>query len=105
MDAGYQILQAADGQEAVRLARSEKPDLVLLDLYMPKMHGYEVCKEIRGDPDREVAGIKIIIISVKNYPVDIKTAKEVGADQYIVKPHSVKELMKVVEKQVGPASS
>src|SRR5208282_3658255 len=104
-DAGYGILHAADGEETMRLIKSEKPDLVLLDLYMPKMHGYEVCKKIRADADPKVAAMKIIIVSVKSYPTDIKTAKEVGADHYIIKPHTIRDLMSAVIKQIGSASS
>jgi len=102
-DAGYEIVEASDGEETMRVVREQRPDLVLLDLYMPKMHGYEVCKQIRADPDPSIAATKIVVVSVKGYATDIKTAKEVGANHYIVKPHSVRELMSVVEKELGPS--
>jgi len=102
-DAGYLIVEASDGEETMRIVREQRPDLVLLDLYMPKMHGYEVCKQIRADPDPSIAATKIVVISVKGYATDIKTAKEVGANHYLVKPHSVRELMSVVERELGPA--
>ena len=102
-DAGYRIVEASDGEETMRIVREQRPDLVLLDLYMPKMHGYEVCKQIRADSDPSIAATKIVVISVKGYATDIKTAKEVGANHYLVKPHSVRELMAVVERELGPA--
>lgn len=104
-DAGYEILHAGDGEEAMRMVREEQPDLVLLDLYMPKMHGYEVCRHIRADADPKISSTKIVVISVKGYATDIKTAKEVGANHYLVKPHSLKDLMAVVDKEIGPADS
>src|SRR6185369_8594358 len=85
-EAGFQIVEAADGEEAIRLAAAEKPDLILLDIGMPKLNGYEVCRRIRHDKDPKVAKTKIIVISVKNYPVDIRSAKDVGVDEYLVKP-------------------
>lgn len=104
-DAGYKVVQASDGEETMRMVQSERPDLVLLDLYMPKMHGYEVCKRIRSDADPKIAATRIVVVSVKGYSTDIKTAKEVGANDYIVKPHSIKELMAVVEKELGASTS
>ena len=100
-DAGYDILHASDGEETMRLVKSERPHLILLDIAMPKMNGYEVCKEIRSDPDPAVAKIKIVVISVKSYSVDIKSAKEFGVDEYLVKPFSIKELKETVMRILG----
>lgn len=95
---GCEVLQAEDGEEALKLLRSEKPDLMLLDLAMPKMHGYEVCKKARSDSDPEIARVKIIVISAKSYPVDMRAAKEVGADMYLVKPFGLQEVRSAVSK-------
>lgn len=93
-DAGYDVSTAENGAEGLEKARKNKPDLMVLDLAMPKMHGYEVCKTIKSDP--ALNSIKIVITSGKNYPVDIRTAKEVGADRYLVKPYAGQDLLKTV---------
>lgn len=98
---GFKVLLAMDGKEALKIIKAEKPHLMLLDLAMPVMHGYEVCKMVRSDPAPEISRIKIVVISAKNYPVDMKTAKEVGADMYLVKPFGVQELRSAVSKVLG----
>jgi len=100
-EAGFQIVEAADGEEAIRLAAAEKPDLILLDIGMPKLNGYEVCRRIRHDKDPKVAKTKIIVISVKNYPVDIRSAKDVGVDEYLVKPFTLKQLRDTVNRHLS----
>ena len=98
---GYPVFLAVDGQDALQIMRKEKPDLLVLDLAMPKMHGYEVCKRVRSDSDPAISGVKIIVISAKNYPVDMKTAKDAGADMYLVKPFGLQELRDAVSKLLG----
>ena len=100
-DAGYEIVEASDGEEAIRLANSERPDLLLLDIGMPKMNGYEVCRQIRRSKDPKVAKLKIVVISVKSYPVDIRSAKECGVDEYLVKPFSLKQLRDCVSRHLS----
>ena len=80
----YRIITAYDGQEAFKLAREEKPDLVLLDILMPVMDGLKVCKKLKYDP--LTAGIPVIMLTAKGRPEDIKLAKQAGADEYIIKP-------------------
>ena len=92
--AGYQVLQANDGRAGLELVRHERPDLVLLDLAMPMMHGFEVCQAIRAD--QSLAGVKIIITSGKSYAVDVRTAKDAGADHYMVKPFGLDQLLDTV---------
>jgi two-component system, OmpR family, alkaline phosphatase synthesis response regulator PhoP len=98
---GYKVLLATDGQEALQILRAEKPLLIVLDLAMPRMHGFEVCRKIRADSSPEIASIKIIVVSAKNYPVDMKMATEVGADVYLVKPFGLQELRDAVSKLLG----
>lgn len=98
-DAGYEVYTAYDGHAGLELARSARPDLVLLDLAMPIMHGYEVCHAIRADSSMN--DIKIVVTSGKSYPVDIKNAKEAGADHYMVKPFGVKQLIDMVSRALG----
>lgn len=86
----YQVTTANNGEEALQKARADKPDLLIVDLLMPRMHGYAVVQEIRAD--EKLKDIKIIVSSAKAYPVDMKTAKDLGADLYITKPFDVNEL-------------
>ncbi|WP_313526569.1 response regulator [Anaerotignum sp.] len=85
---GYKILKAADGAEGVKLALAENPDLILLDIMMPKMDGYEACKKIR-----EKKNTPIIMLTARAEEVDKVLGLELGADDYVTKPFGVRELM------------
>jgi DNA-binding response OmpR family regulator len=92
---GYEVITAADGEEAVTIARSEKPDIIVLDIMMPKMDGYEACKQIKADPQTQ--GIPVILLTAKGREVDRKLGAEAGADDYVVKPFSPGRLIERVE--------
>lgn len=85
---GYETLTANDGEEAIRVALDKKPNLVLLDIMLPKVDGLAVCKRIRQSLD-----IPIIMISAKDEEIDKILGLELGADDYITKPFSVRELV------------
>ena len=85
---GYETLTANDGEEAVKVALEKKPNLVLLDIMLPKMDGLAVCKRIRQSLD-----VPILMISAKDEEIDKILGLELGADDYITKPFSVRELM------------
>ncbi|RYD41515.1 MAG: response regulator transcription factor, partial [Verrucomicrobiaceae bacterium] len=82
-------LRAADGHEAIKLWRSGKPDLICLDIMMPGMDGYEVCRRVRGS-DREVP---ILFLSAKNQEIDVVAGLDLGADDFIRKPFTRSEVM------------
>ena len=88
---GYKAITASNGLEALELAKSEKPDLVLLDIMLPGLNGNDVCKEIRRDV--EIATMPIIMITAKGEELDRILGLELGADDYVTKPFSVRELM------------
>jgi len=88
---GYQVISAASGEEGLEMAKSEKPDIALLDLMLPGVDGLEVCKLIKINP--ATADIQIIIVSAKGEETDIVTGLELGADDYITKPFSPKILI------------
>jgi len=92
---GYEVITAADGEEAVTVARSEKPDIIVLDIMMPKMDGYEACKQIKADPQTQ--NIPVILLTAKGREVDRKLGAEAGADDYVVKPFSPGRLIERVE--------
>lgn len=85
---GYQVIKAADGEEGLKKALEEDPDLILLDIMMPKMDGYEVCKKIR-----EKKNTPIIMLTARAEEVDKVLGLELGADDYVTKPFGVRELM------------
>ena len=81
---GYACSIAGDGEAALKLIKQEKPDLVFLDISMPKMDGYQVCREIRRDPDLQHT--YVIMLTAMGQDVDHKASLEAGADEYILKP-------------------
>jgi phosphate regulon transcriptional regulator PhoB len=87
----FSIVKAYDGEAALGLVRSEKPDLMILDLMLPKMNGLDVCKAVRRNP--ETANLPIIMLTAKGEEIDKIIGLEIGADDYITKPFSVKELI------------
>jgi len=86
---GYGAVSAADGRTALALFRSQKPDIVCLDIMMPDMNGYDVCREIR----RLDRAVPILLLSAKSEEIDKVVGLELGADDYIVKPFGVKEVL------------
>ncbi len=95
----FAVSTAVDGVEGLELVKKSRPDLVVLDLLMPRMHGFEVCKKIRED--ETLRGVKVMISSSKSYLHDIKTATGAGADTYIVKPFDVGTLLDKVNELLG----
>jgi len=91
---GYEVITAADGEEAMRKARSEKPDLIVLDIMMPKVDGFEACRRLKADP--ETSPIPVILLTAKGREVDRQMGMEVGADDYIVKPFSPTRLIEKI---------
>jgi Response regulators consisting of a CheY-like receiver domain and a winged-helix DNA-binding domain len=88
---GFSTIKAYDGEAALGLVRSVKPDLMILDLMLPKMNGLDVCKAIRRNP--ETANLPIIMLTAKGEEIDKIIGLEIGADDYMTKPFSVKELI------------
>ncbi|MCE5257428.1 MAG: response regulator transcription factor [Chloroflexi bacterium] len=86
--ADYQVLVARDGEEALAMARREHPDLIILDLMLPRLDGLDVCRAIRRE-----GNIPIIMLTARESEIDRVVGLELGADDYIVKPFSVRELM------------
>ena len=87
---GHRVLVARDGAQALDLIRRERPQLVLLDVMMPMMSGFEVCQHVRAD--ESLAGVKILMLTAKGRDTDIAQGLGQGADAYMTKPFSTKEL-------------
>ena len=81
---GYQVITASDGLEGVRKARDEHPDLIILDIMLPGLDGYEVCQQLRKEP--ETAKLPILMLSAKAREIDKDTGLKIGADDYLAKP-------------------
>ena len=90
-DAGYQVLRALDGASAMEVVAREAPDLILLDIMMPDISGYEVCKRLKGDP--KSAGIPILMVTALGALGDIEKGIEAGTDDFLTKPINRLELL------------
>ena len=87
---GYRVVTAADGETAIDLIRSERPDLCVLDVMMPKKSGFDVLRELRAD--ESLAETKVIMLTARAHDRDVETGFELGADDYVTKPFSAQEL-------------
>jgi two-component system phosphate regulon response regulator PhoB len=92
---GFTVTEAADGEAALREAQRVPPDLVILDVRMPRMSGLEVCRELRAGP--RTAHVPIIMLTARTRPQDLEQAYAAGATEYVVKPFSPRELLERVE--------
>lgn len=89
-DEGYELLMSTDGQETVDVINAQQPDLILLDIMMPKMSGYEVCEQIKANP--ETRDIPVLMVTALNEMGDIEKAVKAGCDDFLTKPVSQLEL-------------
>lgn len=93
---GYETLEAYDGEAGLSLARTEKPDIILLDVMLPKMIGFDVCRALREEGDN----VPILILTAREEEEDKVLGLEIGADDYITKPFSVRELMARIKANI-----
>jgi two-component system alkaline phosphatase synthesis response regulator PhoP len=93
---GYQVISASNGLEGIRKALSESPDLVILDVMLPGVDGFEICHRLRSEPT--TAHLPILMFSAKAQEIDKDTAIKVGADDYLTKPAAPAEMVSRVEK-------
>ena len=98
---GFEVLVAGDGEAALQMVAEHHPDLVLLDVMMPRRNGYEVCQRMRERP--EWRGIKIIMLSAKGRDVEVSKGVSLGADLYVTKPFSNAELVAQINALLAPA--
>lgn len=98
-DAGYGVAMAFDGQAGLNKARNQKPDLIILDVMMPKLDGYHVSRILKFD--EEFKGIPIIMLTGRGQEQDRATGKYVRADEYLVKPFENRELLEKIKRLIG----
>jgi DNA-binding response OmpR family regulator len=96
---GFEVVTAADGEEAVQVALEEKPDLIMLDVRMPRMDGYEACVQIKNSS--ELQDVPVVMLSAKGQESEIEAGLQVGAHEYILKPFALDELVDRVRSIVG----
>jgi DNA-binding response OmpR family regulator len=93
--AGFEVVRATDGDQAIAAARERKPALAVLDVMMPRRTGYEVLAELRADPS--FSDLKVILLSARVQESDMKRGLDAGADAYLAKPFKAPELVEKVE--------
>ncbi len=96
---GHSVLHAADGVAGLALARREKPDLVLLDLLLPKLNGYDVCNALMRD--NLTRHIPILIISTLDNPESVEKARQCGARNFMKKPYNLEDLLREIKRLLG----
>ncbi len=96
---GVRTLTAGDGADGLRMLKEHRPDVVVLDLMMPKMHGYTLIQKIRNDPD--LGHVRILVTSSKTYSSDIERTRRLGADRYLSKPYDLQEFWATVAELLG----
>jgi len=97
---GYEMISALDGETGLRLAKSEKPNLILLDLILPKIHGFDVLKKLKGD--KETKDIPVIVLTNLEKIEDVDKALELGATTYLIKAqYSLEEVVEKIKKVLG----
>ena len=93
-DTGYEVATAFDGEETLQKVRDWRPDLVLLDIMMPKLSGFEVCKRLKADP--ATRGVAVLMITALDQPSDVDRAVDAGTDDFLTKPINQTDLLRRV---------
>lgn len=96
--AGYDCILAADGEEGIHAARRERPELILLDVMLPKLNGLQVCRILKAD--RNLAAVPVVMVTARVQDRDYVQGKEAGASDYVTKPFELDELLTVVERHL-----
>jgi DNA-binding response OmpR family regulator len=99
--AGYDVRVVSDGQQVLDEIAKAQPDLVLLDVMMPKRDGFDICQTIRANPDW--TGVRVIMLTARGREIEREKGLAMGADDYITKPFSTRDVVAQVEKIIGPA--
>jgi DNA-binding response OmpR family regulator len=96
---GYAVTTAYDGEEALAAIKADQPDLMLLDVMMPKLNGFAVCQAVRENPDWQA--MRVIMVTAKGRDIEFEKGVSLGADAYITKPFSAQELLDKVAELLG----
>ena len=99
---GFEVIEAMDGEEGLRRARQDRPDLMVLDLMLPKMDGYKVCRALKFD--ERFKGMPVIILSARSGDQDRKLALDMGADLFMTKPYEMNDLVAKIRQKLATAT-
>lgn len=99
-DLGFECIAACDGEEALIIARGVRPDLIITDVIMPRLNGYELCEKLKSD--ESTRSIPIVMVTVRAGDKDVKEGATAGADAYLVKPFHLTDLQKVIDQLLKP---
>lgn len=99
---GFEVIEAMDGEEGLRRARQDRPDLMVLDLMLPKMDGYKVCRALKFD--ERFRNLPIIILSARSGDQDKRLALDMGADLFMTKPYEISELVEKIRLKLDEAA-
>ena len=99
---GFEVIEAGDGEEGLRRAREDKPELMVLDLMLPKLDGYKVCRALKFD--ERYRNMPIFILSARSGEADRKLALEMGADAFVTKPYEIHDLVAKIRERLGLGS-
>ncbi len=100
---GFDVLEASDGERGLDMARAERPDLLVLDLMLPRMDGYKVCRALKFD--ERYRRMPIFILSARTGETDRKLALELGADLFMTKPYEVRDLVARIRERLQPPAA
>ncbi len=98
---GWRVEAAPDGEAGLRLAAERRPDVIVLDVMMPRLNGYQACRRLKAEP--ATATVPIVIVTTKDQPADEFWAREVGADAFLAKPVDVQQLTELLDRLTEPA--
>ena len=96
---GFDVLEATDGEQALEMARSHQPDMIVLDLMLPRMDGYKVCRALKFD--ERYKRIPIFILSARSGETDRRLALDLGADAYVTKPYDMRDLVMKIRQRLN----
>ena len=96
----YEVHEAANGAEGLEKARSIVPDVMILDVMMPDMSGFQVCAAVKQDP--RLKSVFVVMLSARGQPADLEAGKRAGADAYVVKPFDPQDLLEIIESHPRP---
>ncbi len=100
---GFEVFVAEDGLEALKMVRNDSPDLILLDVMLPKFDGFKVCRLLKFD--KNTGHIPIVLSSARNSDADLERGRKAGADEYIAKPFDLEQLVQIVRTRIRQALS
>ncbi|MGZ8198743.1 MAG: response regulator transcription factor [Burkholderiales bacterium] len=102
-EAGFEVITAQNGATALALAEQHKPDLVVLDIMLPLVNGFEVCRALRADP--ALRGLRIVMLTARGREREVEKGLALGADAYITKPFATRELVKTIKGLLEPGTA